>query len=247
MNRLLSIFYIVLAAGLIGCSDSGDDSPTGSDGGGGGGTQPSLSIQQNVVAAEGQSASFTVTLSATLSDDVSFMADVEPLSASTGDYQAPTVPDTIPAGQSSVSVLIPLTDDATSESSEIFRVTITAPVNATIAQGETLARIMPSDGGSDVSFNSSVGPLLDTWCGACHISATNGGMNMNGGTAVGVRNASGNNGPIVIVGLASVSNLYLKTTTNPPFGDRMPRGGPYLTTAQQNLIRDWINQGAQDN
>lgn len=34
---------------------------------------------------------------------------------------------------------------------------------------------------------------------------------------------------------------------NPEFGDRMPPGGPYLSTDDIDLIKDWINEGAEDN
>jgi hypothetical protein len=30
-------------------------------------------------------------------------------------------------------------------------------------------------------------------------------------------------------------------------GVRMPQGGPFMTTTQSNIIRDWINNGAPNN
>ena len=43
--------------------------------------------------------------------------------------------------------------------------------------------------------------------------------------------------------LSSLPNV----TVYPPFGDRMPQGGPYLPEATVAIIRTWIDQGAQDN
>ena len=102
-----------------------------------------------------------------------------------------------------------------------------------------------------VSFASDVRPILQSSCAisACHGSAPiQSGLNMGTATWTQIRAASGNVGGLVVVaGNASSSNLYLKTTTNPPFNARMPLTGGFLSTTQQNLIRDWINQGALDN
>jgi hypothetical protein len=40
------------------------------------------------------------------------------------------------------------------------------------------------------------------------------------------------------------SYLYRKITGAGITGDRMPQGGPFLTDAQINLVRDWIRRGA---
>ncbi len=230
----------------VGCSDSGDDNPTGS-GGGGGGSLPSLTVA-DADADEGATMSFTVTASAQSATDITFSVTLTALSAAAADYTLGSALGTIPAGNTTTTVDVTIVDDGNSESSEVFRLSLSSPSGATIVDGDAIGRITPSDGGADVSFSATVGPLLSTWCGACHISTTNGGMNMGAGpTAASVRSAAGNNGPIVRIGQALSSNIYLKTTDTPPFGNRMPNGGPYLSAAQQNQIRDWINQGAQDN
>jgi hypothetical protein len=54
-------------------------------------------------------------------------------------------------------------------------------------------------------------------------------------------------GKVIQPGSAASSTLYTKTTSSPPFPGQMPPGPTKLTLTQQNLIRDWINQGAQDN
>lgn len=105
--------------------------------------------------------------------------------------------------------------------------------------------------GCQVSYASDVQPILSLWCAVsgCHGNgSSSGGFSMGAGAPYStVRNAVGLNGAIIVAGDASSSNLYLKTTPTPPFGSRMPSGGPFLTTDQQNLIRYWIDQGANDN
>ena len=119
----------------------------------------------------------------------------------------------------------------------------------------------PTDGGGGgnggggntdtVSFANDVRPILLASCAiaACHGSAPiQSGLNMGTATWTQIRNASGSvGGTVVIPSNASSSNLYLKTTSSPPFGSRMPFGEAPLSSAQQIAIRDWINQGALDN
>jgi hypothetical protein len=50
---------------------------------------------------------------------------------------------------------------------------------------------------------------------------------------------------IVTPGDADGSVLYDKLLPNPQFGSRMPQGGS-LSDAQITLVRDWINQGANE-
>lgn len=105
--------------------------------------------------------------------------------------------------------------------------------------------------GCQVSYASDVQPIIDNWCAVpgCHGSgSSSGGFSMGAGAPYStVRNAVGFNGAIIVAGDAASSNLYLKTTPTPPFGGRMPSGGPFLSTEQQDLIRYWIDQGANDN
>jgi hypothetical protein len=100
-------------------------------------------------------------------------------------------------------------------------------------------------------FSAFVQPLISNRCAVpgCHGAGSNSGgysfgSNPSHSTVV---NASGDHGAIVVPGDASSSNLYLKTTSSPPFGSRMPFGGPFLSTDEQNALRDWINAGAPDN
>ena len=53
---------------------------------------------------------------------------------------------------------------------------------------------------------------------------------------------------IVVPGRPCDSVLVQKISGSPPFGARMPLGGPpYLSEDEQQLVRDWIAEGARDN
>jgi len=53
---------------------------------------------------------------------------------------------------------------------------------------------------------------------------------------------------LVIPNDAANSLLYrMVTESNPPVGVRMPPGFSPLSATELGLIRDWINQGAQNN
>jgi len=53
---------------------------------------------------------------------------------------------------------------------------------------------------------------------------------------------------IVVSGQPCASFLYLKLSTAPPFGSRMPLNGPPFFSAEElRLVHDWIAEGAGDN
>ena len=99
----------------------------------------------------------------------------------------------------------------------------------------------PSSG--PVSFSQQVLPILQqSGCTGCH-----GG---NGGLFVGTVQQllrGGIHGPAVVPGKGDSSLIIQKLSVYPPFGDRMPQGGPYLPETTVSVIRTWIDQGAQDN
>ena len=101
-----------------------------------------------------------------------------------------------------------------------------------------------------VSFANNVSDILTARCATsgCHgLGSSQGGFTMGNVTGSEIRNGTGNHGAVLVAGDASASNLFLKTTANPPFGARMPDDGTTLSTLDQNTIRDWIDQGALDN
>lgn len=96
---------------------------------------------------------------------------------------------------------------------------------------------------TQVSFMNHVRPIFAAnGCDNCH--GGNGGLNVQ---TVAQLLQGGNNGPAVVPGNSAGSNLIRKLSPSPPFGNRMPQGGPYLPEATIQIIRDWIDQGAQNN
>lgn len=242
--QALRLSLAVATAGiLVGCSDSGD-SPTGPG-------KPSISVSDPAVN-EGASAAFVVSLSAASSGRVIFdYATANGTAASSSDYTATTGRDTIEAGALSVTVSVPTADDAATETAESFSLTATLVTgDVTVGKGTGTCTIAASDGIVTVSFSTDVAPILSSRCAiaGCHGSGSvSGGMTLGGASWSEVRNASGSHGPIIIVGNSGSSNLYLKTTSSPPFGVQMPAVGAKLTIAEQQKIRDWIDQGALNN
>ncbi len=110
----------------------------------------------------------------------------------------------------------------------------------------------PDSGVDTVSFASDVQPILNSSCAltGCHIDGMSAGGfslgTLGNSTYSATRNGTGDNGAIIVAGSGSTSNLYLKTTSSPPFGGQMPVGGS-ITSAQQLILKNWIDQGALDN
>ncbi len=101
----------------------------------------------------------------------------------------------------------------------------------------------PLPSGTPVSYRTDILPILEnSGCVGCH-----GGTNGLTVSSVAGLLHGGLHGPAVVPGNADSSNIVRKISPNPPFGDRMPQGGPYLSTATIQLIRTWIDQGAKDN
>ena len=101
----------------------------------------------------------------------------------------------------------------------------------------------PQQGGGTVSFAGKVLPIFAGYgCTGCH--GGSGGLTV--GSVAGLL-AGGNHGPAVIAGNADNSNLIKKLSATPPFGDRMPLGGPYLPDSTVSVIKTSINEGARNN
>lgn len=102
-----------------------------------------------------------------------------------------------------------------------------------------------------VSFSAEVHPLLLANCAfsGCHgANSTRHELEMTSYETIMADTPT--YGRHVIPQDADSSPLYL--AVSPRFAElgqplRMPRGGDTLTTAQQELIRTWINEGALDN
>jgi hypothetical protein len=131
--------------------------------------------------------------------------------------------------------------------------TLSNVVNANVSDAVGQAVIVDDE----ISFAGDIRPILlnsgISGCEAsnCHGAApstpANGNLSFGGASYSTMINASGDHGPIIVPGDANSSNLYLKVTSSPPFGGRMPLNQGALSTQEINNIRDWINQGAGDN
>jgi len=105
------------------------------------------------------------------------------------------------------------------------------------------AAVPDSTGGGGVSFAKDVIPIFIRYgCYGCH-GGTNG---LVVGTVADLLKG-GIHGPAIVPGNADSSLIMKKTSPTPPFGDRMPLGGPYCPDSVRAVIAAWINQGAKDN
>ncbi|MBI5267595.1 MAG: hypothetical protein HY851_10225 [candidate division Zixibacteria bacterium] len=243
-SHTLFIVLLVSVGLLASCSDNGS-SPTGPGSGGGGGGTGQLSVS-DVTVAEGAAAGFNVTLAAAVGSVVRFTWTVTLRSASAGDLSGTlTGTDSVAAGATNKVISVQTVNDTALEASEVFVFTLSSPVNATISNGTALGIVSASDGGVDVSWSGSVGPTLSSACGSCHPS-NGGGFSVASPTTL---RTTGSNAPDVIPGDGAGSNIIDKLSSASPSigGARMPLGGPYLSAGTITTIRQWIDQGAQNN
>jgi mono/diheme cytochrome c family protein len=93
-----------------------------------------------------------------------------------------------------------------------------------------------------VDFVKQVEPIFAKSCFECH-----GADKQKGHLRLDQKAAAfkgGEDGPVIVAGDASKSDLYRRITLPAGSDDVMPNKGDPLTKAQTDLIRDWINQGA---
>ncbi|MBI3006594.1 MAG: hypothetical protein HYY49_14455 [Ignavibacteriales bacterium] len=111
-------------------------------------------------------------------------------------------------------------------------------------KGVELEAPLPSSAPNvEVSFSKNVLSVFQTYgCTGCH-GGTN-GLQLN--TVQGIL-TGGFHGPAVIPFKADSSIVIRKILPNPPFGDRMPQGGSFVTDQDVKVLKDWINLGAKDN
>lgn len=109
----------------------------------------------------------------------------------------------------------------------------------------------PTGPTSNVSFASSIQPIFNSSCVSCHqtgqissfLPLTNGVSYNN---LVSKTSTQSGGGTLVIPGNSADSVLY-KRVSGSSVGAQMPKGGPFLSTTDQNLIKTWIDEGAKDN
>lgn len=94
---------------------------------------------------------------------------------------------------------------------------------------------------------TNVQMIFNQNCGACHTQRSESGVRLN--NYDNVINSVGNQYGIEVIqpGEADESPLIDKIEANPQFGSRMPEGGPFLSSDRIDQIKEWINQGAENN
>lgn len=102
---------------------------------------------------------------------------------------------------------------------------------------------------SEVSYSQDIQPIFSSSCAGsgCHIPNSTNGVNLS--SYEDVMNSIGlsYNTHIVDPGNADGSPIVDKITSDPEFGARMPLTGGYLTNEEIELIKAWIEGGANEN
>lgn len=96
---------------------------------------------------------------------------------------------------------------------------------------------------------SNVLEIFNNNCGdsSCHIGGRTSGVRLDSYSNV-TESEGQNYGKLVVqANDADGSPLVDKIEPSPEQGQRMPVGGPYLSDEEISLIRDWIDEGAQNN
>lgn len=115
----------------------------------------SLSINDVSVDEDAGTAVFTVTLSSLSGLDVTVDFDTSDGTAMAGlDYMAANGTVSIPAGSTTITVPVTILDDTLYEGNETFTVTLSSPVNATIADGTGIGTIIDNDPAPTLSINN---------------------------------------------------------------------------------------------
>ncbi len=232
MNKWLYIGITLIFVGLVSCDDSAMD-PNGN--GDSDDMEPptvtmSISVDADTISGE-------VTLSAEASDNnevdsVQFLIDNERISSvSTTPYEYDWQTITsVDSASHSISAKA-FDSGGNSATSDEIDVVIVAPV---------------------ISYSTDVQPIYDNNCalGGCHASGSGAqGLVLDANSSydniVNV-SASQDSRDLIEPGQPDDSYLYLKIT-DPPSGERMPRGRPALSGVQIATILYWIEQGAQNN
>lgn len=105
-----------------------------------------------------------------------------------------------------------------------------------------LAALPATAAESKVDFAKDILPIFEKQCVKCH-----GPEKQKGGLRLDTRDAAmkgGKGGKSILAGDAAKSDLYRRVTLPKSDDDRMPTEGEPLPKAQAELIKNWINQGA---
>lgn len=117
-------------------------------------------------------------------------------------------------------------------------------------EGDTgpTCEIVDSDPDTDVGFNDVMATVFRGFCG-CHVDEGGVGMTIGGldlrtleSALAGGRRGGADD---VVPGDPCASNMVGKITGDPPFGSPMPFSRAPLTPENQQLVIDWIAEGAR--
>src|SRR2546421_2245022 len=101
----------------------------------------------------------------------------------------------------------------------------------------------PARAADKVDFAKQIQPILRQNCVKCH-----GPEKQKGKLRLDSKEAAmkgGKDGVVLVAGDADKSELYRRITLPKGHDDIMPNEGDPLSKEQTDLIRDWINQGAE--
>ncbi len=103
----------------------------------------------------------------------------------------------------------------------------------------------PDGPAGPVAWSTHILPLFEAnGCPGCHnADVAKGGHRLH---TLDALLTTGANAPVVIACDPDGSVLVQKLEDPPPFGDRMPLGGPYLTADEIALVRLWVSEGTAD-
>ena len=100
----------------------------------------------------------------------------------------------------------------------------------------------------EVSYRLDVQPILQSRCVSCHqldgegVKASGLDLSSYEGLMKGTKH-----GPIIVPGDPLVSNLNVLIEGRASASLRMPHNQRPLLRAQQDIVRDWVKQGAKNN
>lgn len=122
-------------------------------------------------------------------------------------------------------------------------VLLSACLGVALAQAERLAAVQEKQASSSISFNRDIRPILAENCFACHGPDESRRMTaFHFDTRDGAFAKSG----VIVPGNAATSLLVQRITAADPARRMPPRASGYtLTTAQMDLLRRWIDEGAK--
>ena len=119
-------------------------------------TAPTISIGDATAAEGGGSLVFTVTLSAASGKAITVAYGTSGATATSGvDFTATSGTITFAPGETSKTISVPIAADSLDEDDETFKVTLSSPTNATIADEEGLGTILDDDAAPTISIGDA--------------------------------------------------------------------------------------------